>query len=142
MNLTRRTLLIAGASSCAAVAAGGLWLATRDSPREWIEATLRNLLPNIDLDATSLAAFVTHEQEQPEFASRKIALALSLDALAPAMLRIAPEASDKIAELERVVVSDYLLGSNFFRVQDPRGETIYWSGDGVCGNPFAVFRPD
>jgi len=142
MNLTRRTLLIAGASSCAAVAAGGVWLATRDNPRDWIEATVRNLLPNIDLDAASLASFVAHEQEQPEFASRKVALALSLDALAPAMLRIAPEARDKIAELERVVVSDYLIGSNFFRVQDPRREAIYWSGAGACGNPFAVFRPD
>ena len=41
-------------------------------------------------------------------------------------------------EVEREIVTDFLMGSNFFRVADPAGEPIvYFGRPTVCPNPFA-----
>lgn len=141
-RFNRRQLLAAGATLVVVGSAGTLWLAMRShDTQDWIEAVVRKHLPSARLDSASLRAFAMRLANEPEFQSQKIALALDVDALAPAIVRIAPEVSRKIEQLERRVLSSYLLGSNFFRVTDPRTETIL-CGEPMpaCGNPFAQFR--
>lgn len=143
-RLDRRQLLIGGLALAIAGSAGALWLALRShDTSEWIEAVVRTRLPSVRLDSASLRDFATRLAAEEEFRSRKIALALDLDALAPSVVRIAPEVSRKIEGLERHVLSTYLISSNFFRVADPRAETIF-CGEPLlaCGNPFAQFRPE
>lgn len=143
-RLNRRHVLIGGAALVTTGSAGAVWLAMRShDASQWIEAVVRRLLPNVRLDAESLAQYAARLARDAEFRSMKVELALDLDALAPAVVRIAPEVRLKIERLERRVLSGYLLGSNFFRVADPRAETIICTGPVVaCGNPFARFRND
>ncbi len=141
-RLNRRQLLVGGAALVLAGSAGALWLAMRShDTHEWIEAVVRKGLPNVRLDAASLREFALRLAGEMEFRSRKVALALDLDALSPALVRFAPEVSRKIEQLERRVLSSFLLGSNFFRVADPRTETVFGGPPlPACGNPFAQFR--
>lgn len=141
-RLTRRGMLIAGAGIATLGSVGVLWVRLRSSGRlEWIQSLVRRNLPNIRLDDASLAAFAQRMADEPEFRSKKVELALGLDSAASALIRLAPEVQRKIERLERVVMSEYLLSGNFFRVADPRAETIV-AGEApqACGNPFAVFR--
>lgn len=143
-RFNRRQLIVGGAALAVAGSAGALWLATRShETSEWIEAVVRKSLPNVRIDAVSLRQFAARLAGDAEFLSQKVALALDLDALAPAAVRIAPEVGRKIERLERRVLSSYLLDSNFFRVADPRTETIVCNEPlPACGNPFAQFRQE
>jgi hypothetical protein len=141
-RFTRRQMILGGATLAVVASAGALWITLRShDTSEWIEAVVRRHLPNLRLDPASLTSFAKRLAQDVEFRSMKVALALDLDALAPAVVRIAPEANLKIERLERRVLSGYLLGSNFFRIADPRTETIFCNEPPTaCGNPFARFR--
>jgi len=138
----RRLFLAAALALTAAASSGALWLGFRPESRElWVERVLRKRLPDIDLDADSLAAFATAFVQSHEFNDRRMEIAVWLDQAMPAIARRINKAERRIEQLERAAVTEYLLGSNFFRVLDPRAETIVYSAAlPACGNPFAVFR--
>ena len=142
-RFTRRTVILGGAA-VALTSSGALWLSSRaDDASQWIEAVVRHHLTGIDLDDESLRRFAAELATTAEFSTRKVELALFLDAMSPTLVRVAPEVGAKIAQLERLVLTHYLLGSNFFRVESPDRERIYFgAASSVCGNPFAVFRND
>jgi hypothetical protein len=143
MSINRRHLLFGGAA-LALGSSGALWFASQAyGSSTWIEAVVRRHLSGLELDSASLQQFATTLARDVEFRNSKVELALNLDSLAPALVRIAPEVGAKIERLERHVISQYLLGSNFFRVRDPRAERIYFSAAiAACVNPFAIFRND
>ena len=142
-RFTRRGVILGGAA-VALTSSGALWLASRaNDASQWIEAVVRNHLPGIALDDESLRRFAAELATTAEFSTRKVELALFLDAMSPTLVRVAPEVGAKIAQLERLVLTRYLLGSNFFGVESPHRERIYFgAASSVCGNPFAVFRND
>jgi hypothetical protein len=141
-RISRRRLLAGGAMFVALGSYGALWLALgpKHTP-DWIEAVVRKSLPNARLDGDSLARFAARLARDPEFQSRSVQLAAELDSIAAPLVRLAPEVNRKLERLERLVVSRYLLSSNFFRVANPAEETII-CGEPLlaCGNPFARFR--
>lgn len=139
---TRRKLLIAAGAISGAGVVGGTWIATQlDGTEAWIEATLRKHLPGITLDPASLATFVSSFAGGRPLRERQATLAIQLDQVASPIARHIQKSNRRIEQLERLVVSDYLSGSNFFRVTDPMRETIFYSGPlPACGNPFAKFR--
>jgi hypothetical protein len=139
----RRRLLIGGSVVVTAGVAGGLWIGSRlDGRQAWIESVLRENLPGITLDPTSLAKFVSEFAQHREFNDDKSNIAVMMDQAVPGVTRKVEKADRRVDRMERLVVTEYLMGSNFFRVPDPRQETIFYSGTvgAVCGNPFAVFR--
>jgi hypothetical protein len=138
----RRLFLTGALLLTAAASTGALWLGFRPESRElWVERALRKHLPGVDLDPASLASFAASFVQSHEFDDRRMEIAVWMDQAMPAIARRIEKAERRIAQLERAVVSDYLLGSNFFRVADPRAETIIYSAAlPACGNPFAVFR--
>jgi hypothetical protein len=139
----RRRLLIAGAGAVVAGVAGGVWIGSRLQGREaWIESVLRENLPGIKLDPTSLAKFVKEFAQHREFNDDKSNLAVMMDQAVPVLTRKLEKADRRVDRMERLVVTEYLMGSNFFRVPDPRQETIFYSGSvgAACANPFALFR--
>jgi hypothetical protein len=139
---TRRRLLIASSGVAMLGAAGAVWLGSRlEDRRTWIESVLREHLPGIQLDRASLATFVTQFAGDREFDDKKSNLAMMLDQTVPAVTRHVSKVDRRVDQLERRVVTEYLMGTNFFRVPDPRQETIFYSDAMLaCGNPFAVFR--
>jgi hypothetical protein len=139
----RRRLLIAGSAVVVAGAAGGIWIGSRLKGREaWIESVLRENLPGIKLDPTSLAKFVNEFAQHREFNDDRSNIAVILDQALPIVTSKVAKADRRVQRMERLVVTEYLMGSNFFRVPDPRQEIIIYSGGlgTACGNPFAVFR--
>jgi hypothetical protein len=141
VNLRRRRVLAAG-GALALAACVGLATALRfDASSAWIEAVIRKHLPGVCLDEASLRAFAVRTAHSPTFTARKVALALQLDRWATSLVRFAPPMNAKLKRFERLVLSDFLASSNFFRISDPRAETVV-CGDAVpaCSNPFAVFR--
>jgi hypothetical protein len=140
---TTRRRFIAGATLIAAAASSGaFWLGLRSENREaWVEEVLRKNLPGIKLDPASLAKFARIFVQSRQFEDKRMHLAAWMDQVLPSIARRIPKAERRIERLERLVVSGYLLGSNFFRTPDPRTETIMYSEEiAACGNPFAVFR--
>jgi hypothetical protein len=135
-------LLIAGSGVAVLGATGALWIGSRlDGKHSWIESVLRKHLPGVQLDPESLATFVAHFAENRVFEDKRSNLAMSLDQAVPVLTQHVPKAKRRVERLERRVVTEYLMGSNFFRVPDPRKETIFYStAMPACGNPFAVFR--
>jgi hypothetical protein len=141
VDLRRRGLLIAGSAFAIAASAGFATTFRPDASSAWIEAVIRRHLPGVLLDEPSLHAFALRTAQSPAFATRKVALALQLDRWAAPLARFAPSMSAKLERFERLVLTDFLASSNFFRIRDPHAEPVV-CGDAApaCGNPFAVFR--
>lgn len=138
----RRRLLIAGSGVAVLGATGAVWIGSRmDGRQAWIEAVVREHLPDIQLDATTLTMFAKELAAGRLFADDKSNLAVKIDQAVPAIAARVSKVERRTERLKRRVVTDYLTGSNFFRVADPRTETIVYSGAlPACGNPFAQFR--
>ena len=138
----RRRLLIAGSGVVVLAATGATWIASRlDGRQAWIEAVVREHLPGIQLDSASLATFAKSFAATRIFADDKADLAIKVDQAVPAIARRVSKVERRTERLQRRVVTEYLTGSNFFRIEDPYKETIVYSGQlPACGNPFAQFR--
>lgn len=135
----RRKLLIAGAGGTLALGIFGAasWGALKRYRETWIESVVRENLPGIDLDPASLQAFIedmlAHERLQPN----RVKATMFADRFVPWLPANIGKARDGLEGLERFVLTEYLIGSNFFRVPDPKRETIVYSGAFVaCPNPF------
>jgi hypothetical protein len=139
---TRRRLLIAGSTMAALGAGGTVWIGSRlDGRIAWIESVVRAELPGVQLDPQSLGVFAAQFAERREFDAMRWKLAMSLDQAVPVIAHRVQKSQRRIEQLKRRVLTEYLLGSNFFRVPDPRQELIIYSAAiPACGNPFAVFR--
>lgn len=138
----RRRLLIAGSGVAVLGATGVAWIGSRlDGRQAWIEAVVRDSLPGIRLDAASLTTFAKRLAGNRIFADDKTNLAIKLDQAIPAIATQVSKVERRTERLKRRVLTEYLVGSNFFRVPDPHQETIVYSGPlPACGNPFAQFR--
>ena len=142
LSSTRRRLLIAGSALAVLGSGGALWIGSRLEDRAaWIESVVREQLPGVLLDPQSLAMFVRQFAAHRDFENMRWKLAMGLDQAIPVIARRVQKAERRIERLKRRVLTEYLVGSNFFRVSDPRKEMIVYSAAiPACGNPFAVFR--
>lgn len=136
-GFNRRHFIVAALS---AVGLGGIysWNRYRASRAAWVEQTVRRNLPGVTLDESSLAQFVRSVLESDLLEPQTHRVAVFAERMVPWLTDRIPKARDGLEKLERRVLTEYLLGSNFFRVADPKQETIVYSGPiGVCANPFA-----
>lgn len=143
-RIGRREFLAATAALAAMASSGATWLAWRGIDRQaWIEFVVRKHLPDIDLDAASLAHFARELAHHYIFDNWRSGVALRLDHIAPRIAHSLSTTQRRVSLMERLALSEFLMGSNFFRVPDPRRATIVYGGPvPACGNPFAVFRTD
>lgn len=140
----RRGFLAATAALVAAAGSGAVWVAWHGVDREgWIELVVRKHLPNIDLDAVSLGRFTRAFARHYIFDDWRSSVALRLDYAAPRLAHSLATTRRRVSLIERLALSEFLTGSNFFRVPDPQRATIVYGGPvPACGNPFAVFLAD
>jgi hypothetical protein len=139
-SLSRRRFLLAGAGGAVASLAGGGLLLKRyaDSRAVWIEQVVRDNLPGVSLDESSLAAFVRDVLAGDLLEPHTHRLSVFAQQTTPWLTRQVPRAREGLDKLERRVLTEYLMGSNFFRIPDPKRETIVYVGPSLaCGNPFA-----
>ena len=134
----RRRFLIGGIAAAFAIAATTFsWNRYGTGRALWIEDVVRRNLPAIRLDEPSLAVFINDVLAGDLLTQRKRRIWLFAHQTMPWLTTRMPEIHETMERLERLVLSDYLIGSNFFRVPDPRQETItYYGRPPACGNPF------
>jgi len=135
----RRKLLIAGAGGVVALGALGAasWGQLTNYRASWVERVVRENLPGIDLDAVSLQAFVKDILASERMQRKEVKVTVFADRFVPWLPAHISKARNGLEGLERYVLTEYLIGSNFFRVPDPKRETIVYSGIALaCRNPF------
>ncbi|HEY5757996.1 MAG TPA: hypothetical protein VIU34_19355 [Steroidobacter sp.] len=135
----RRKLLIAGAGGAAVLGIFGAasWAQLTHYRASWIERVVRENLPGIDLDAVSLQTFIKDMMVSERMQRKDVKLTVFADRFVPWLPAHIAKARDGLEGLERHVLTEYLIGSNFFRVPDPKRQQIVYSGMIVaCRNPF------
>jgi hypothetical protein len=141
MNSISRRKVLFGAAGAAVVGALA-WTPLKNYRASWIEQVVRDNLPGIDLDPDSMQTFVNymlgHERLQPPL----VRATIFADRFVPWLPAHVSKARAGLEGVERQVLTEYLIGSNFFRVPDPKRETIVFRGAVIaCRNPFA-FSPE
>lgn len=139
----RRKLLIAGAGGTLALGIFGVasWGTLSNYGASWVERVVRENLPGIDLDAASLQAFIKDVLANDRMQRKVVKATLFADRFVPWLPANIAKARDGLQGLERFVLTEYLIGSNFFRVPDPKRETIVYSGVAIaCINPFIYLK--
>ncbi|MBL8271044.1 hypothetical protein [Steroidobacter sp.] len=135
----RRKLLIAGGASALALGVFGAasWSTIKNYRASWIERVVREHLPGIDLDAASLQTFINDMLVSERMQKKEVKATVFADRFIPWLPAHIAKARHGLEGLERHVLTEYLIGSNFFRVPDPKSETIVYGGRVVaCSNPF------
>jgi hypothetical protein len=139
---SRRTLL-ALLTSVGVVSAGGVYF-WRMGPDALIRKILSHRLPGVRIDATSIAA-LSRDVQRDRFHSFHRKLALEGGALAVSVMGIDALAQFKptatqFAQLERVVITLFIFGSDYLNVKDPKLDLVTYSAvPEVCPNPFAQY---
>jgi hypothetical protein len=134
----RRALLIGGLAGSALLLGGSIaGIRYASGATAWIADVVRRNLPGVFIDEASLATFVQQVLESGLLDSPKARLAVLADTTIPA-LRCIPPARERMERLERLILTEFLIGSNFFR-GDTTSQPIVYSGKiPACGNPFAT----
>lgn len=134
----RRKVLVGAAGAVTlGIFGAAAWKPVKQYRASWVEQVVRDNLPGIDLEPKSLQTFVDymlgHERMQPVLVKATI----FADRFVPWLPAHVSKAREGLAGLERHVLTEYLIGSNFFRVSDPKRETIAYYGPAIaCINPF------
>lgn len=134
-----RRKLLAGAAGAVTLGSFGAaaWTPVKNYRAAWIEQVVRDNLPGIDLEPQSLQAFVTHMLGHERMRPALVRATVFADRFVPWLPAHVAKARDGLVGLERHVLTEYLIGSNFFRVSDPKRETIAYHGPALaCINPF------
>lgn len=142
--LTRRQFLWASAGATATVAAGaGAYQgATPWVVRRWAMDVVRDNLPGVALDEASLRQFADDALANRELLQPKRRQILVWAACAlPAVVRRVEGAKRPLEILERRVLSEFMIASNFFTVFESKAEPVAYTGRvAACGNVFARYR--
>lgn len=135
----RRKLLLAGAGGAAVLGIFGAasWQRLTNYRANWVERVVRENLPGIDLDEESLRVFIKDALAGEWLQNRPVKMAVFADRFVPWLPARIAKARDGLEVLERRVLTEYLIGSNFFRIPDPTQQKIVYGGISVaCPNPF------
>jgi len=139
---SRRTVLGLLAAAGAAVA-GGVY-ALRTGPEALIGKILARQFPGVRIDMAGIAA-LTRDVKEAKFQTFGRRLALEGGARAAGFVGLETLARSKwtassFSQLERKVVTFFILGSNFLDVKDPRADLVtYVEAPLVCPNRFAEY---
>lgn len=110
-----------------------------DRYRGWIRSTLLRALPGYSLEPEGFERFVDdYNARKPN--STKLRVFAAAERLMDASWALPQEMAADVAQEERRIVSDFLLGSDFFRNYPDGPKTIAYSGmPEACSSPFATF---
>jgi hypothetical protein len=137
----RRTLLLMGTAigGMAVIgAAGGAYVAV-DRYEGWIRKILQRSLPGYNFDPEGLAMFVDEYNER-QGRSIKYRLFAAAEGLVDSKAMLPDHQEAQVRERERRILSDFLMGSDFFQNYPNGSKTVTYRGKPVaCVSPFATF---
>lgn len=138
---SRRRLLLLGtaAGAVAVIGGGGAGLVMMDGYRGWIRSTLRRALPGYSFDPEGFERFID-EYNSRRSSNKKLRLFAAAQRLADVKWALPNDMTADVEEEERRIVSDFLVGSDFFQnYPDGSKIIIYSAAPEACGSPFATF---
>jgi hypothetical protein len=141
MASRRKFLLMSGAAAGTLAIAGGSGAAFvfADRFEGWIQDVLRRSLPGYELQPNGLAQFM-EEYYAKRKDNRTLRLFAATQRLVDAKWALPREMASDVDEEERRIVSDFLIGSDFFDNYPDGPKKITYRGIAeACGSPFATF---
>jgi hypothetical protein len=139
--MRRRTFLLMGSAAVAlvGVAGSGAAFVLTDRYSGWIRDTLQRALPGYDLEPAGLARF-TDEYNERKQGNAKLRVFAAVEPLVDARWALPKGMAAHLEVEERRIVSDFLLGSDFFQNYPDGPKTITYAGlPEACVSPFATF---
>ena len=126
---TRRNLLLGGGINAATA-----------GPFDYFKAMLRSKLPGVDIPDASIHAFAqdTLVGRNSDFAPKLKVLAAAVKTIGFDAVNAAMHNNFDFQKFNREFLTDFLLGSDFFALSNPRTQPVSYSGmPRACSNPFA-----
>lgn len=133
----RRKFLVMSAAGTLAIVGGGAFVLT-DRYRGWIHATLQRSLPGYSLQASGLTRFV-EEYNARKQGNTRLRLFAAAQRLVDAKPVLPEEMAADFEAEERRIVSDFLIGSDFFDNYPNGPKEITYRGVAEACSPFATF---
>lgn len=132
---------MAAAAAGGIAATGTVYVAT-DRYEGWIRDALSRSLPGYSFDPAGLARFVAEYDARQPFSIKRRVLAA-----AQGLIDTKPFLPERkvmhLAEIEREVLSDFLVGSDFFENYPDGPKVITYRGaPAACISPFARFEAE
>lgn len=143
-RLTRRNLLLGGAA-LGALGLGVAGYAATASAFDFFKAMLRSQLPGVRISDTSIRAFTEDAiiGRESDFAPKLRVLSGMVRTLGFEAVAAIIRNNYAFEKFNRDFLTQFLVGSNFFHLADPRAEeVVYFGRPGACPNPFARFEPE
>lgn len=136
----RQFLMLSSAvGGLATIGIGGAAYLAIDRYGGWIREALGRALPGYSIDPAGLALFLD-EYNARQGRAIKSRLFAAAEGLTDAKAVLSDSQVEEIARRERRIVSDFLVGSDFFENYPDGPKTITYRGRPVaCGSPFATF---
>jgi hypothetical protein len=140
---SRRSVLTLLTAAGAASAAGAYFWTK--GPVNFIGEILQRQLPGLRTNAASIAA-LSSDVQAALFKTLDRRLGLEAGAFASSVVGVEALAhfkltSTQFSRLERVVITFFILGSNYLDVKNPTTELVtYYTPSEVCPNPWAQFN--
>jgi hypothetical protein len=139
-KMQRRKFLAMGAAAAGSIAAIGTVYVATDRYEGWIRDVLSRSLPGYSFDPAGLARFTAEYDARQPFSIKRRVLAVA-EGLIDTKPFLPERKAKHLAEREREVISDFLVGSDFFE-NYPNGPKVitYRGAPTACGSPFARFE--
>lgn len=136
---TRRQVLLGGLATGALAAGGVAFVATAEASA-FFRAMMQDALPGTIFSDTAFDTFTVEIQQNrnPDFAVKLRILSAMNRTIGYSGIKAVVGASWKYEVFQRGILTAFMLGSNFFQLNDPSKETIEYNGISPgCANPFA-----
>jgi hypothetical protein len=135
--MKRRTFLALGAAAGGMVALGAALFT--NGYRSWVLGFLREALPGYSLHPAGLAHFMD-EYKSRHSEAMKFQILGAAESVVDARSLLPQKKAEYVEDEERNVLTEFLIGSDFFQDYPHGAKEITYSGRSkVCRSPFAIF---
>jgi hypothetical protein len=139
--ISRRRLLLGSAAGAVVVAGGGFaGLLILDGYSSWIRLILQRALPGYELEPEGLDQFVAAYHARKKWKSKRMRAYAAIEHVIDINWALPTDMAEDVEDEERRIVSEFLLGSDFFQNYPDGAKIVTYAGlPEACVSPFATF---
>jgi hypothetical protein len=135
--INRRKFLLLGSAAGGLAVFGGAAYVVTDQGHAWVREILHRGLPGYTLESRGLALFIDQYFADK---NRKLKAFAAVEGVFNVKWAVPAGVAKEADEQERMILTDFLLGSDFFANYPPGPKQITYSGmPAACVSPFARF---